>query len=497
MDDSDQSAVNSIISEEQQREDAEQQRQEDITNKGLQYRGDYMRYQPFAERPGIYCIKPELYTNCGLADVKVGFTNNITMRFSTYATAFVKYRILFVIVYADWNGANRAEQVMKNYFRKQSVDVREHVSGRKSEWQKLKEYEMVEDIIPNLVMHMYDTLNAGYDMTGKDIFDKDLSEGSLLWVKYEEKTYPARVAYYSRHKHDEMYKDIWESEIVTGNLIVVDFFDDEKNHGAIPKEDVEVSDLDLIDYDEDEFEPEIWKQVQRALKYMKRWDKVNREKTDRGLDKPTPSRGWLFDKEPVDMEMNEQHLDKYMIDDKVGLPYIDRNNREFRLAKQKLDKATKTKDSDPDAYEEARQEYASLLKRRTVEVTEERYASSTSSVPPPTPEKQIESEMEEAFGLVTELESGPPTGQSSARKSRVTRSTAPKPPPFVTKTPPKKKDLPSLPSLPVPEDTSTELEKELEKERRKRTDDRSYQIQSGLLNPFKVFSRVKRTLLGS
>ena len=127
------------------------EKQSQINEHGLRYDGSKIGYQPWANSPGIYCVKPEVYYTCNKDEVKIGFSGGestrgkLGQRMASYATAFVNFRILFIITYSGHDTASMAEKVVKNFLKEQGKSARVHVSGSNSEW-----YEVGEELIESV-----------------------------------------------------------------------------------------------------------------------------------------------------------------------------------------------------------------------------------------------------------------------------------------------------------------------------------------------------------
>lgn len=347
------------------------EKQSQINEHGLRYDGSKVGLQPWANSPGIYCVKPEVYYTCNKKDVKIGFSGGestrgkLAQRMASYATAFVNFRILFIIVYSGHDTASMAEKVMKNFLKEQGKTARVHVSGTDSEW-----FEVDEALIQPLLQHMYDVDNDGF-LPVVEMFDPEMRPGTMVWARFENVFYPAKIQRLREKRHkNEFPQDLWNDYVEPegehgGSMKLVKFFDDENKYGIVDIDDIvpwqdglEQGYASIVDVLQD---------VVKAEKYIAKVDKQNSTRHEKGVTKPEPAKGWWF-KERANMTM-QADVARFMIDEKH--PFVPESDKTWRALRRSLDRAKRG--GDPSEISVARAELAQHVAGRTKSVLDEYY----------------------------------------------------------------------------------------------------------------------------
>jgi len=379
------------------------EKQSQIDEHGLKYDGSKVGRQPWANSPGIYCVKPEVYYTCNKKDVKIGFSGGestrgrLAQRMASYATAFVNFRILFIIVYSGHDTASMAEKVMKNFLKEQGKTARVHVSGTDSEW-----FEVDEGLIEPLLQHMYDVDNDGFLPVVK-MFDPEMRPGTMVWARFQGVFYPAKVQRLREKRHKgEFPQDVWDDYVEPegkygGSMKLVKFFDDGSKYGIVDNEDIvpwqgglEQGYASIV---------EVLHDVVRANKYIANVEKQNSTRHEKGVTKPEPARGWWFN-ERTNMTMSAD-VARFMIDEKH--PFVPQDDGNWRVLRNSLARAKRG--GDPSEISVARAELEQYVTGRTKSVLDEYYEE------PPAPSSGPSSDsvggmfgMDDAFDSVMSVE---------------------------------------------------------------------------------------------
>ena len=339
------------------------EKQSQINEHGLRYDGSKVGRQPWANSPGIYCVKPEVYHTCNIKDVKIGFSGGestrgkLAQRMASYATAFVNFRILFVITYSGHDTASMAEKVMKNFLKEQGKSARVHVSGTDSEW-----YEVDEALIDPLLQHMYDVDNDGF-LPLVEMFDPEMRPGTMVWARFENVFYPAKIQRLSEKRHkNEFPQDLWNDYVEPegkygGSMKLVRFYDDANKYGIVDIDDI-VPWQDGVDKGYASI-ADVLQDVVKAEKYIAKVDKQNSTRHEKGVTKPEPTKGWWFSKR-ANMTMDAD-IARFMIDEKY--PFVPKDDRKWRAFKNSLARAKRG--GDPSEISAARTELNEYVGGRT------------------------------------------------------------------------------------------------------------------------------------
>ena len=304
-----------MVEEEEEKEASNEDKElEKIENSGLMYNGSYIKHQPWADTAGVYCIKPDVYIDCGKDEVKIGFTGGesergtLKGRMASYATSFVDFRILFVICYESHSKASAAEAEMKRWLGAQGSDARLHQSGYKSEW-----YEFNQELIPELIRHMYGLASKGVDGATKDVISGALAMDEVVWAYWQDEGedvgswYPASI---DEIREGNVELEEYAEEVDTGEMYLVKFFDGSKEylstHEVIDAENVipwhEGADLGYMEVADPT-------QVKKALAYIKR-----NLISDKGRKKVEPFMGYNFSNDSIKMtDQTHPDMSKYFI----------------------------------------------------------------------------------------------------------------------------------------------------------------------------------------
>ena len=128
---------------------------------GLKYDGSLVNDYPWSLKPGLYIIRPEVYEDCNLSRLKIGYsqmnldeTRGICKRLADYATSFISIRVISVITWRDNTEASKAEQEAHAWLEANSPGDRiMHVSGkRKSEWFTDVDLETANRLVSHLLL---------------------------------------------------------------------------------------------------------------------------------------------------------------------------------------------------------------------------------------------------------------------------------------------------------------------------------------------------------
>ena len=357
------------------------EKQSQIDEHGLKYDGSKIGYQPWANSPGIYCVKPEVYYTCNKDEVKIGFSGGestrgkLGQRMASYATAFVDFRILFVITYSGHDTASMAEKVVKNFLKEQGKSARVHASGSNSEW-----YEVGEELIGPLLEHMYDVGTDGY-LPEIEMFDPGMRPGTMVWARYQNIFYPAKIQALREKRHkvaaaaekgdtSEIPIDVWEKYVEPegeqgGSMKLVKFFDAGSAYGIVDTDDI-VPWQDGIDHGYASI-VEVLHDVVRAEKYISNVEKGNSTRHEKGVTKPEPAKGWWYNKRAnMTMRVNAA---RFMLDEHY--PFVPKDDRPWRNLKNNLEKAERG--GDPREIRIAKAELRKYVAGRTKTVLDEYY----------------------------------------------------------------------------------------------------------------------------
>lgn len=125
---------------------------------GLLYDGSLVMDQSWAIKPGLYIIRPEVYEECSLARVKVGYaqmnldeTRGIAKRLGDYATSFIRFRIIAIITWRDNTEASKGEQEAHAWLEANGSNPIVHVSKRKSEWFTDVDLDVANKLVSHLL----------------------------------------------------------------------------------------------------------------------------------------------------------------------------------------------------------------------------------------------------------------------------------------------------------------------------------------------------------
>ena len=133
---------------------------------GILYNGRLIRQSLLgSSNSAVYIILPTLYKECNITDsYKIGFTggqstrSSLAERMGTYATSFVSFEIIGVIIYqrvdplSQHNVSSIAENEIFAFLKSRGAERRIHVSGkRESEWFVNTSKELVRDCFNHLL----------------------------------------------------------------------------------------------------------------------------------------------------------------------------------------------------------------------------------------------------------------------------------------------------------------------------------------------------------
>ena len=336
-------ALADMVEEEEAKEASDEDKELDkIENSGLMYNGSYIKHQPWADTAGVYCIKPDVYIDCGKDEVKIGFTGGesergtLKGRMASYATSFVDFRILFVICYETHSKASAAEAEMKRWLEAQGSSAKLHQSGYKSEW-----YEFNEALVPEIIRHMYSLGSKGVDGASKDVISGALANDEVVWAYWEEDGlwYPASI---DEIREGNVDLEEYAEEVDTGLMYFVKFFDGSKEylstHEVVEAKNV-ISWHDGVELGYmNQADPT---HVKKAQHYIKR-----HLIADKGRKKVEPFMGYNFSHESIKMN-DETHPDmsKYFIGNDGKNKFISeggpdgRKKRRLMLNKNRAERA--------------------------------------------------------------------------------------------------------------------------------------------------------------
>lgn len=176
---------------------------------GLLYNGSLVRFQPWHDKAGVYCIHSDCndYVKIGMAAGN-SQRGGLGVRMATFSTSFVEFRILMMLTFGQSKEKASIAENEAHTFVTQSIgesNVRRHVSGNRSEWFM----EVPISVVDGLVRHMLDREARPLSTKHTSNKQKVQPDGAWLWTDPVEMSRSGLTP----HKYDLWYHFAsWDDE---------------------------------------------------------------------------------------------------------------------------------------------------------------------------------------------------------------------------------------------------------------------------------------------